>query len=133
MRDIVLYPVGRRPASSLQDRWINQLRGTIMKNRLRILRKKSGLSVPDIADEIGLTGPAYRRWERGEVDPKVSQALQICALFDCKMDEIWGEDRDVPDHIDIRYSVKPGQTVHFILDCLPENVDESTWKKTISH
>ena len=79
--------------------------------KLRQMRKDSGKSVTEIAKHLGMTAPAYRRYERGEVDPRISQVQEICRFLNCRIQDIWGEE-DVPDHVNVSYTAKPGQTVY---------------------
>jgi transcriptional regulator with XRE-family HTH domain len=83
--------------------------------RLRKLRKQAGVSVIEIADHLEMTAPAYRRYERGEVDPKISQCQQICTFLGCRIQDIWGVE-DVPESVNVSYTAKPGQTVYVKVD-----------------
>jgi transcriptional regulator with XRE-family HTH domain len=83
--------------------------------RLRKLRKQAGVTVIEIADHLEMTAPAYRRYERGEVDPKISQCQQICMFIGCRIQDIWGAE-DVPESVNVSYTAKPGQTVYVKVD-----------------
>ena len=75
------------------------------------MRKNAGVTVHQIAEHLEMTAPAYRRYERGEVDPRISQCQQICRFLNCRIQDIWGEE-DVPKHVNVSYTAKPGQTVY---------------------
>ena len=83
--------------------------------RLRKLRKQAGVTVIEIADHLEMTAPAYRRYERGEVDPNISQCQQICMFLGCRIQDIWGVE-DVPESVNVSYTAKPGQTVYVKVD-----------------
>jgi len=78
--------------------------------RLRQFRKKSGTTVSEIARHLGMTAPAYRRYERGEVDPRISQCIEIVHLIGCKLTDIWDVE-DKPESVHVSYKAQPGQTV----------------------
>jgi DNA-binding XRE family transcriptional regulator len=80
------------------------------------MRKGAGVTVQDIADHLEMTAPAYRRYERGEVDPRISQCQQICDFLGCRLQDIWGEDDEAPKYVNVSYTAKPGQTVFVKVD-----------------
>lgn len=86
-----------------------------MKNKLREMRQQKNVSVDEMADVLKIKAAAYRRYERGEVDPKISQAVTICDHLKCRLDEIWGNSK-VPTEVDLSYKIRPGQTVYFKLE-----------------
>ena len=47
------------------------------------LRQRTGMSVEDVADELGYSASTIYRWERGETAPKaaVYRALDVIAQF----------------------------------------------------
>ena len=85
----------------------------ITKN-LRNMRRSKNASVTDLAELLGISAPAYRRYERGEVEPKISQAVMICNFLNCTLDEIWNP-CGIPAEVDLTYTIKPGQTVRLAM------------------
>lgn len=77
--------------------------------KLREARSRHGMTADELARRIGLTGHAYRRWERGEVEPKVTQAMAVAAELEITLDELcFGQD-DTGSVIEVR--VQPGDSV----------------------
>tara|TARA_Y100000401_G_scaffold113864_1_gene115133 strand:- start:2162 stop:2530 length:369 start_codon:yes stop_codon:yes gene_type:complete len=91
----------------------------ITKN-LRKMRRSKNASVTDLAELLGISAPAYRRYERGEVEPKISQAVMICNFLNCTLDEIWNPS-GTPAEVDLTYTIKPGQTVRLAMHSPVEN------------
>ena len=79
------------------------------------MRKAAGKSVSEVADFLEMTAPAYRRYERGEVDPKISQCIEIVNFLGCRIQDVWGAD-EVPETVNVSYTAKPGQTVYVKVD-----------------
>lgn len=63
-----------------------------MKNRLRELRERSGMSQAECADALGVTRQTVISIEKGHFDPRLSLAFRIGALFDLSVDEVFGEE-----------------------------------------
>ena len=74
-------------------------------NNLRKMRLQKNASVTDLADLLNISAPAYRRYERGEVEPKISQAVMICNFLNCTLDEIWNPS-GTPAEVDLTYLKK---------------------------
>ena len=56
-----------------------------------------------------MTVHAYRRYERGEVEPKVSQAVALAEYFEVTLDQLLTDRPDVDDAQRMLVSVQPGQ------------------------
>ena len=84
--------------------------------KLKAFRKRSGMSVTELCEKMKINGPSYRRYERGEVSPKIELCIEICKAFDCTLDDIWGEETATPEQVDVTYRAKPGQTVYLKID-----------------
>ncbi len=76
----------------------------------------------EIADYLDMTPAAYRRYERGEVEPKISQAVLICNYLNCTLDAIWNP-QATPKSVDVSYTLKPGQTFTLAMECPIDNID----------
>lgn len=44
---------------------------------LRELRKSRGMTLAQIADELGVSTPTYHRWESGKFKPNVDSLIRI--------------------------------------------------------
>ena len=84
--------------------------------KLKNFRKRSGMSVTELCDKMNINGPSYRRYERGEVSPKIELCIEICKAFNCTLDDIWGEETTAPEQVDVTYRARPGQTVYVKID-----------------
>lgn len=77
--------------------------------RLRALRKQRRFNAELLATSCGVKAGAYRRWERNETEPSVSQAIQLAQVYQMTLDEMLfgsGEGGSV-----VSVDVEPGQEV----------------------
>ena len=77
--------------------------------RLRTLRKERHFNAELLAVTCGVKAGAYRRWERNETEPSVSQAIQLAQVYQMTLDEMLfgsGEGGSV-----VSVVVEPGQEV----------------------
>ena len=84
--------------------------------RLKDFRIRAGVSVTKLCTKLDINGPSYRRYERGEVSPKIELCIDICKALDCSLDDIWGEAHVAPPQVDVSYRARPGQTVYLKID-----------------
>lgn len=63
-----------------------------LKNRIYELRKKSGLSQEQLADEVGVARQTISKWELGETAPNIEQARILSQIFDVSLDELLGSE-----------------------------------------
>ena len=76
--------------------------------RLREARENHGMAADELGRRLGSSGQAYRRYERGEVMPKIDQLLDICDILGVTLDSIvFGE----TDKAAIEVTVRPGDRV----------------------
>lgn len=75
----------------------------VMKNtefeRLYRLRKKSGKSQEEIADQLGISRQALSKWENGESFPTTENLIALAKIYNVSVDELVGNtvDKIVPD------------------------------------
>lgn len=55
--------------------------GQVFAIRLRALREATGHTQNSFAAEIGLQGPAYRKYEVGRSQPSIESIVRICAVL----------------------------------------------------
>ena len=60
--------------------------------RLKDVRKDSGMSQADVADEIGVTKSAYANYEQGTREPSLKVLKAICDTLDVSCDYLLGRD-----------------------------------------
>lgn len=58
--------------------------------RLREMREKAGLSVIQLAEEIGTSRVTIFRWETGKNEPDLETVKTICCILGCTLDELLG-------------------------------------------
>lgn len=59
-----------------------------MKEKLKKLRKKRGLSQAEVAHEIGISRQMYNKYERGDTEPSLSVIKSLCTLYSVSYDEL---------------------------------------------
>ena len=79
---------------------------------LRKAREEANISVSQIAKHLGIAPAAYRRYERGEVSPKISVCKKICKMLGKSIGEVFDDDYTPPKEVDLSYRARPGQTLY---------------------
>lgn len=60
--------------------------------RLKELREEAGLSMLELAREIGVSDAAICKWENGLAEPKIGYIVKLAEYFDCPVDYLIGID-----------------------------------------
>ena len=63
--------------------------------RLKIFRKKKGITIQDLAAQSGISKSTIDRIERGEQIPKVDQLLKLCSSLEISIVDLFNEDVDM--------------------------------------
>lgn len=58
--------------------------------KLRELRINANLTQTDVAESLNVTQSHYSRWENGTRLPDAKQILQLCDIFDCSPNDLFG-------------------------------------------
>ena len=58
--------------------------------KLRALRTKKGLTLTELDEKLGSNYQAVGRWERGTTEITLGDALKVCRVLDCTLDELVG-------------------------------------------
>ena len=66
----------------------------IFSTRIRDLRKKSGLSMEQLAKELGITKSRVNMWENNGTVPRMNTLLELAKFFDVSTDYLLGNDDD---------------------------------------
>lgn len=62
---------------------------------LNMLREEAGMSVPQLAEMVGVKPGSIWAYERGERSPTVDTACKIADIFDCSLDMlVHGKEKD---------------------------------------
>ena len=77
--------------------------------RLRSLRRSRKFSAELLADACGVKAGAYRRWERDETEPSITQTVELSRIYQISIDAmLFGED-DNSSMISV--GIEPGQQI----------------------
>lgn len=57
-------------------------------DKLILLRKKNGLSQEELASKLNVSRQSVSKWESNNTYPETDKIIQICNLFDCRMDDL---------------------------------------------
>ena len=60
--------------------------------QLRALRNKNGLTLAQLTEKIGVTLQVVGNWERGTTEITLGDALKVCRVLGCNLDELAGWD-----------------------------------------
>lgn len=69
---------------------------SLTSERLRTLREKKGLSQGEVAKLLGISRPAYVKYETGKSKP-VRKIKELCTLFNVSSDYLLGNDIKIKD------------------------------------
>jgi transcriptional regulator with XRE-family HTH domain len=58
--------------------------------KIRMVRKAKGLTLEDVADQLGMSINGYGDIERGDTDVNLSRLEQIAQLFEMELSELMG-------------------------------------------
>ncbi|WP_404328676.1 helix-turn-helix transcriptional regulator [Mesobacillus maritimus] len=60
-----------------------------MKNNVKVLRTKAGLTQQQLADTVGITRQTVSLIEKGKYNPSLKLCLQICYAVQAKLDDLF--------------------------------------------
>ena len=81
----------------------------LLGERLRTLRRSKKFSAELLAKACGVKAGAYRRWERNETEPSISQAIALSRVYQMSLDNMLFGSGDRAAMIAV--DVEPGQQV----------------------
>jgi transcriptional regulator with XRE-family HTH domain len=58
--------------------------------KLKAYREKTNMSQRDVASALGITQAHYWKWEKGKSFPNAKQIIQLCEIFKCTPNDIFG-------------------------------------------
>lgn len=86
-----------------------------MKNKLKELREKRGLSQAEVAQEIGISRQMYNKYERGDTEPSLNAFKALCTLYAVSYEELL--DSDVSSIEKTNQKVEPNYKINdFVSD-----------------
>lgn len=71
--------------------------------KLKELRKQSGLSQEKLAEKLGVSRQAVTKWERDTGVPDIDNIMAVSKLFDVSMDELFSNERSEKKERDFLY------------------------------
>ena len=57
-------------------------------NKIRDMRKKSGMTIKQIQDACGISAAAVCKWQNGQALPSIENLLILSVLWNVKMDDL---------------------------------------------
>ena len=77
-------------------------------------RERAGYTRDQVAKRIGVTGHAYRRWERGETKPNIDQVMASAEALGISVNDLcYGPQ---PDNVQtIEVTVSPNEQVNVVI------------------
>lgn len=68
--------------------------------RLKKLRKDTGLTQVDVASKLGISQQAYASWERGAKKPTQDNLVKIAQILNVSVDYLVGNSQETSDELD---------------------------------
>lgn len=65
--------------------------------RLKKLRKDTGLTQVEVANKLGISQPAYASWERGIKKPTQDNLVKIAQILNVSVDYLVGNSQETLD------------------------------------
>ena len=90
-------------------------------DKLIQLRKKNGLSQEELASKLNVSRQSVSKWESNNTYPETDKIVQICNLFDCRMDDLINDKISDIEQIDR----KNKNNLFLIFDSLLEFITKS--------
>lgn len=63
---------------------------SVFSERLKIERKKAGLTQEEVAEKLGITRPAYTQYETDKTQPNLETAAKLADLYKVSLDYLVG-------------------------------------------
>ena len=64
--------------------------------QLQLLRRRSGLTQEQFAEELRVSRQAVSKWESGKGYPEVEKLLYICRRYDVTLNDLFGQGTQAP-------------------------------------
>ncbi len=80
-----------------------------INNKIKLLRKKNGLSQEQLSEKIGLSRQAISRWETGDSVPDIDNIVKLSDIFNVSTDYLLKyntENQEEDEYISKRYNNK---------------------------
>jgi len=57
-------------------------------DNLKIIRKNKKMSQEQLAEKVGVSRQSVSKWETGEAYPEMNNILELCKIFNCKINDL---------------------------------------------
>ena len=74
--------------------------------KLKILRKKQGLTQQEVADFFGMKQPIYQKWESGRRKPTYENLSMLACIFDVSLDYLLSEYSEISKERYLKFKKK---------------------------
>lgn len=61
-------------------------------DNLKLIRKSKKMSQEELAEKINVSRQSVSKWETGEAYPEMNNILELCKIFNCKINDLVHED-----------------------------------------
>jgi len=73
----------------------------MLKEKLRSLRERMGVSQQDVATALGVSRQVYNNYELGKREPDFDMAMRLAGYFQCSVDYMIGNSDNAPNAIQV--------------------------------
>lgn len=63
--------------------------------KLKYLREKKGYTQEDVASRVNVARQSVSKWEQGINEPDIDTLKKLCQIFDCSIEELIDDDKEV--------------------------------------
>ena len=57
-------------------------------DKLKLIRKDKNMSQEELAEKVNVTRQSVSKWENGEAYPEMNNILELCKIFNCKINDL---------------------------------------------
>ena len=61
-------------------------------DNLKLIRKNKNMSQEELAEKVNVTRQSVSKWENGEAYPEMNNILELCKIFNCKINDLVNND-----------------------------------------
>ena len=69
-------------------------------DNLKLIRKRKNMSQEDLAFKVNVSRQSVSKWENGEAYPEMNNILELCKIFNCKINDLVHVDMSDIDSLD---------------------------------
>ena len=84
--------------------------------KLQSLRKTAGLTQSEAAKKIGVSFMTIRRWENGEISPRIKEMQKLCKVLNCSEDDFTNY-VEVPSELPYKFDLYLGSDGRIGFNC----------------